>query len=167
MAHTFMKLSLLSQKMVPLAESSALEIVIVDAGPTDGIEVVICAVDSDQIVFEAILVDPESQALLTHGSPETEAFWQCLNLHCCVSSTQDIFLTARCFFDPLTITVSPNLMGQAETRNAQFHRLVEAMLDELQTWKPDSAVQVTILMGENKVVTPINSASECPRCSKF
>lgn len=167
MAHNFTKLGLLSQQKVPMAEFTALEIVITDTGPTHGIEVLIFAVGSDQIVFEAILIDPESQALLTHGSAETEAFWQCLNSHCCVNFTQDIFLTARCFFDPRTIAVSLDLMGQAETRNARFHRLVEAMLDELKTRKPDSTVKVTILTGKNKVIASSNAASECPRCSKF
>ena len=111
MAHNFMNSGMFRQPQVPLAEPAALEIVIADAGHTNGIEVTIYAVGSDQIVFETILLDPDSQALLTHGSAETEAFWQCLNLHCCANFTQDIFLTARCRFNSLAIAVSAKRMG--------------------------------------------------------
>lgn len=155
------------QPLAPLAGSAALEIVIADVGCDNGIDVTIYALGSDRIVFETILVDPDSQALLTYGSTETEAFWQCLNYHCCVNLTQDIVLTARCRFNPLAIAVSAKRMGQAETSNVRFLRLVEAMLDELQTRKPGSAVQVAVVTQNNQVIIPIEAACECPRCSKF
>jgi len=167
MSDNFMNLEMFRQPQVPLAESAALEIVIADAGHTHGIDVTIYAVGSDQIVFETVLLDPDSQTLLTHGSAETEAFWQCLNLHCCANYTQDIFLTARCRFNPLAIAVSTERIGGAETRNVRFLRLIEAILDELETRKPGSAVQVAIVTKNNKVIAPIKAACECPRCSKF
>ena len=167
MPHNSMNLERFRQPQVSLAGFAALEIVIADAGPTHGIDVTIYATGSDQIMFETVLVDPESQTLLTHGSAETEAFWRCLNLHCCLNSTQDIFLTARCHFNPLPIAVSTKRMGRAETRNVQFHRLIEAMLDELQTRKPVSAVQVVIVTKDDNVIAPIETACERPKCSKF
>ncbi len=132
------------QPLAPLTESAVLEIVIADGGCDNGIDVTIYAVGSGQIVFETILVDPDSQVLLASGSLETEAFWQCLNSYCCVDVAQDIFVTARCRFSPLTIAISTKRIGPAETRNVRFLRLVEALLDELQTRNPSFTAQVAV-----------------------
>lgn len=167
MSHNVINSGVFRQPQVAFAESAALEIVFADAGQTQGIDVTIYAVGSDQIVFETILVGPNSQALLTHGSAETEAFWQCLNLRSGANLAQDIFLTARCRFNPLSIAVSTKRMGRAEARNVRFLRLIEAVLDELQTRKPGSAVQVAIVTKNDEAIAPIKAACKCPRCSKF
>ncbi|WP_139816278.1 hypothetical protein [Planktotalea arctica] len=144
MQHDFMHALMFRQPQASLMELAVLEIVIADAGYDNGIDVTIYAVGSGQIVFDTILVDPDSQVLLTHGSPETEAFWQRLNLHCCIDVVQNIFVTARCRFSPLTIAVSTKRIGPAETRNVRFLRLVEALLDELQTRRPSLTAQVAV-----------------------
>jgi hypothetical protein len=142
--YDFMNSQMSRQPQAPVTESAVLEIVIADSGYNDGIDVTVYAVGSGQIVYETILADPDSQILLTHGSHETEAFWQCLNLHCRVDVAQDIFVTVRCRFSPFTIAVSTKRIGAAETRNVRFLRLVEVILDELQTQNPCLTAQVAV-----------------------
>lgn len=117
---------------------------ITDFGTDEGIEVTIYAKGSGQILFETILADPESRVLLTHGTAETEAFWQCLHTQASVGHEHHLFLTARCRFSLLTPAISTRRMGHAEIRNVEFLRLIEVLLDELQTREPGMPVELAV-----------------------
>lgn len=144
MSDEFLDLRTFRQPRGTFDSSAGLEIVIADTGCNSGIDVAIYRVDSGQVLFETVLVGPESRILLTHRSLETEAFWQCLKLYRHVHSAQGIFVTARCRFSPLKIATSTKHMGQAENRNMRFLRMVEAILEELQMREPGLAIQVAV-----------------------
>jgi len=132
------------QTLLPATPIEPLEIMITDMGCNDGIDVIIHGVESGLIVFETVLADANSRALLTNGTPETETFWQCVNRNAWAGVDQQLFLTARCRFNPLTIAVSTKRMRNAEMCNVRFLRLVEDLLDELQTREPGLAVQLAV-----------------------
>ncbi|HEY9040138.1 MAG TPA: hypothetical protein VIN05_14490 [Roseovarius sp.] len=132
------------QPAAPMNGRPALALDITDMGADDGIDVMIHDENTGRILFESVLVDPESRVLLTHGSPETEAFWQCLHARGRVDRDRHLFLTARCRFSLLTAAIFTKRMGRAEVRNVRFLRLVEEMLDELQTREPWMSVEVAV-----------------------
>lgn len=117
---------------------------ITDLGSDEGIDVTMYAEGSDQVLFETILSDPESRVLLTYGSRETETFWQCLHDQASVGHARDLFLTARCRFSLLTAATSTRRIGHMEVRNVRFLRLIEDLLDELQTRKPGISVELAV-----------------------
>lgn len=128
----------------PINEKPLLALDITDMGADNAIDVTIRDEVSGRILFETVLAAPESRTLLTFGSPETEAFWQCLHTYRCVDRAQHLYLTARCRFSPLTAATSTRRMGHAEIRNVRFLRLVEEVLDELQTREPGMSVEVAV-----------------------
>jgi hypothetical protein len=130
---------------------------ITDQGYTKGIDVTIYPEGSDQILYETILLDPESQALLAYGSPEAEAFWQCLNTYGCVNHAKKLSLTACCLFNPLSVALSTRSMGHAELRNTQFLRLVEEVLDEFFTREPAVDVEVALIHRSPALANCINN----------
>ncbi|MCK8462440.1 hypothetical protein MUY35_01085 [Aliiroseovarius sp. S1339] len=117
---------------------------ITDMGTDDGVDVTIRDEASGRILFETVLADPDSRTLLTFGSPETETFWQCLQTHGHVDHVRHLFLTARCRFSLLNMTISTKRIGHAEVRNVAFLRLIEDVLDELRTREPGMSVEVAV-----------------------
>jgi hypothetical protein len=144
MLHIFTDSGLFRQPQTLTEQSAALELVITDTGCDNGVDVAIYAEGSGQMVFETVLASPSSKVLLTHGSPETETFWQCLKIHRCYGVCPDVFVTARCRFSPLKIAVSTQPMGQQETRNMRFLGLVNAILSELKVRERGVAAQVVV-----------------------
>ena len=128
----------------PVNDRLVLALDITDMGADDGIDVTIRDQVSGRIQFETVLADPKSRTLLTFGSPETETFWQCLHAYRCVDRVQHLFVTARCRFGILATSVSTKRLTRAEVRNVAFLRLVEDVLDELQTREPGMSVEVSV-----------------------
>ena len=117
---------------------------IIDQGADAGLDVAIRDESSGHILFETVLADPESRILLTFGSLETESFWQCLRTHRCVNHIRHLLITARCRFSILPTATASKRRGQTEMRNARFLRLIEALVDELQTREPAMSVEVAV-----------------------
>jgi hypothetical protein len=144
MHRAFIRTGQFVQPAGPMGDRPVLALDIKDMGADEGIDVVIYDQDSDQILFETVLADPESRTLLTCGSLETEAFWQCLHSHRCVDRVRHLCLTARCRFSLWNAVISAKRLGPAEVRNVRFLRLVEEVLDELQTRQPCMSVEVAV-----------------------
>jgi len=128
----------------PAGPSPVLVMDMTDMGANEGIDVVVHVGASGGVVFEAVLAEPESTMLLTSGSVETEAFWQCMRSHIRIHGARQLFLTARCRSSPLAIAVSSLRVGYAERRNVRFLRLVEDILDEFRTREPGLSVGVAV-----------------------
>lgn len=128
----------------PMNERPILALDITDMGVDEGIDVAIHDEDSNQLLFETVLVDPDSKTLLAFGSSETEAFWQCLHTHRGVGRDRHLFLTARCRFNLLTALISPKRISHAEVRSARFLRLIEEVCDELKTREPGMVVEIAV-----------------------
>ncbi len=144
MHRAFIRMRQIRQPSGPMDDRSMLALDITDMGVDEGIDVTILDEDSGRIVFETVLVDPESRALMTFGSLETETFWRCLRSQRCDGRRRHLFLTARCRFSLLTAANFTNRMGRREVRNVRFLRLVEELLDELQTRDPGTSVEVAM-----------------------
>ena len=123
---------------------SNLALEIVDLGADGGIEVSIHLGQPSSLVFEVLLVDPESDLLLTHGSIETETFWKCIRDHVNNEAITQLFLTARCHSSPMPNAVSARRIGYAEMRNVRFFRLIDDILDEFTTREPCLSVEVNV-----------------------
>jgi len=128
----------------PLIERRVLALDITDMGFDDGIDVAIHGEATVDIIFETVLSDPNCRSLLTAGSPETEVFWQSLQPRHCLERVPHLLLTARCCFSLFPPVVSTKRFARADFRNAAFLRLIEDMLDELQTRVPGMAVEVAV-----------------------
>ena len=137
-------------------ERPVLALDITDMGADDGIDVTIRDTVSGRTLFETVLADPKSRTLLTFGSPETEAFWQCLHARGHIHRVRHLFLTARCRFSLLTAAVSTRRMGHTELRNVAFLRLIEDLLDELRTREPGTSVEVSVTHRNPKFADFIN-----------
>lgn len=124
--------------------SRILELDLTDMGADEGIDVALHTGATNRVVFETVLANPESRLLLTSGSVETEAFWQCVRRHICSDGVGQLFLTARCRLSPLAIAVSIRRMGYAEMHNVKFLRLVEDILDEFRTREPGLSFEVAV-----------------------
>lgn len=144
MRYAFPTIGPFRQSFSSMNPRPAMAIDITDLGSDEGIDVTIYAEASGQILFETILADPESRVLLTHGSSVTEAFWQCLHTHRCVVGVSHLLLTARCRFSLLTAATSTRRIGHMEVRNVRFLRLIEDLLDELQTREPGISVELAV-----------------------
>ncbi len=129
---------------MPVTERPVLALDITDMGANDGIDVVIHDVATGHILFETVLSGPESRSLLTSGSPETEVFWRCLQTPDCANHVPYLFLTARCCFSLLNPVIFTKRIARADARNVAFLRLIEEMLDELQTRAPGMSVEVAV-----------------------
>jgi len=159
MHHAFMRIQKLRPTAGPVGEPPVLALNITDMGGQDGIDVSIRDEASDQIYFETVLADPDSRILLTVGSPETETFWRCLHTLRSVGHTQHLFLTARSRFSLLTAAISTKRITRAEVRNVAFLRLVENLLDELQTREPGLALEVAVTHRNSAFAGFINDQS--------
>lgn len=144
MEHEFTKYGLFPTQHAPILRQSGLAIEISDLGFNDGVDVVIYEESTGRFLFETVLADPASRTLLTFGSPQTEAFWDCLEAHECMHAAQCLCLAARCHFSLLTPMISARRIGQMERRNACFLRLIEDLVDEFRTRAPRVQVDVTL-----------------------
>lgn len=124
--------------------SPVLALEIVDLGADDGVEVAIHSGQASRLVFEVLLVDPESDLLLTHGSIETETFWKCIRDQVNKGAITTLFLTTRCHSSPLPNAVSAKRISHAEMRNVRLLRLIDDILDELTTREPCLSVEVNV-----------------------
>lgn len=137
-------------------DRSILALDITDMGADDGIDVIIVEGDTGRVLFETVLACPESRTLMTLGSPETETFWQCLHNYRRAGRGRHLFLTAQCRFSLLTAAISTGRMGCNEFRNVRFLRLIEDVLDELQTREPGMSVEVAVTHRNPALANGIN-----------
>lgn len=124
--------------------SPILEMEIADLGADEGIDVAIYADQPSRLVFDTVLVDPESDQLLKQGSIETEAFWRCIRRHITDRNIRQLFVTLRCSSSLIATAISSRRMGYAEMRNVRFLRMAEDILDELTTREPCLGVDVIV-----------------------
>lgn len=122
----------------------ALALTLTDSGANEGIDVAVHLGCPDAALYANILANPESRVLLSGDSPDAEVFWSCVGDTIRRYGLKQIHVNAQCRFSPLAIDVSTRRIGYAEMRNVSFLRLVEDIMDEIQTREPGLLIDVAI-----------------------
>lgn len=123
---------------------------VIDQGAENGIVIRVFHPITDELCFEIVTLDPDDCPLIGKVPQSDACFGAFYNAVNCAESIRRIFVLIQ-FHHRVSKRFASDI--ESDARNGKIYRMVEDIIDEIQTHRPGSMVEIGMRDGEGSITS--------------